>query len=81
MIADYHLDDNETGLQAIDTVQSRLGKKIPVVLITADYSNELRKAAKSAGYVLLNKPVQPLKLKMLLSNFLRESKSQQGAAS
>jgi len=81
MIADYHLDNGETGLQAIAEVQKGLGHEIPVILITADYSNELRQAAKAAGYVLLNKPVKPLKLKMLMSNFLRETKSAQDLAS
>lgn len=80
MIADYHLDNGETGLQAIKAVKTRLGCEIPVILITADYSNELRLAAKNAGYVLLNKPVKPLKLKMLMSNFLRKSKKRNGEA-
>ncbi|WP_345417151.1 NahK/ErcS family hybrid sensor histidine kinase/response regulator, partial [Halioxenophilus aromaticivorans] len=79
MIADFHLDNDETGLQAIAAVHQRLQRDIPVILITADYTNELRQTAKSAGYVILNKPVKPLKLKMLMSNFLRESKAREAA--
>lgn len=73
MIADYHLDNGETGLQAIAAAKKQLNREIPVIMITADYSNDLRQAAKDADYVLLNKPVKPLKLKMLMSNFLRKA--------
>lgn len=79
IIADYHLDD-ETGLEAVTAVHQRLHQKLPVIMITADYSNELRQIAKERGYIMLNKPVKPLKLKVLMSNFLSRQKQESSTA-
>lgn len=73
VIADYHLDDNKTGIDAIEIINSRLSAPLPVVLITANYTNELRQLAKDKGYALLNKPIKPLKLKAVMANILSES--------
>ncbi|GAA6167464.1 hybrid sensor histidine kinase/response regulator [Sessilibacter corallicola] len=78
VVADYHLDDNTTGIQAIDLIKEYTlaqnpnnPKNIPVILATANYSNDLRQLAKSFGFVLLNKPIKPLKLKTAIANRLR----------
>ncbi|MBQ0713225.1 MAG: PAS-domain containing protein [Porticoccus sp.] len=68
MIADYHLDNGATGFDAINLVQEQLSYRLPVVLITANYTKELRRRASDLGYRLLNKPVKPLKLRSLLDN-------------
>ncbi|MBR9912559.1 MAG: PAS domain-containing protein [Gammaproteobacteria bacterium] len=70
MIADYHLDDNRTGLEAIALLEKQLQRTVPVILITANYSNELRQLARDSGYVLMNKPIKPLKLKAVMANIL-----------
>lgn len=73
VLADYHLDDDDTGLDAIDIISVLLPYLPPVVMITADYSNELRQTAKERGFTLMNKPVKPLKLKVLISKLLTDT--------
>ncbi len=70
VIADYHLDDGDTGLQAVDLINQRMPHKIPMLIITANYTNELRQQVKDLGYRLLNKPVKPLKLRSAMVHFL-----------
>ncbi len=70
VIADYHLDDGDTGLQAVDLINQRLSHKVPMLIITANYTNELRQQVKDLGYRLLNKPIKPLKLRSAMVHFL-----------
>ena len=37
LLVDYHLDDGETGIEAVQAIRRRLRKKIPAIIITADY--------------------------------------------
>ncbi|MGO4915133.1 PAS-domain containing protein [Pseudogemmobacter sp. W21_MBD1_M6] len=66
ILADYHLDEGLNGLQAIKALRIRYGS-IPAVLITADHSAELVVRAKADDVVVLNKPLQPLRLRSILS--------------
>jgi CheY-like chemotaxis protein len=65
-LLDYHLDGGATGLelhaQLIDVVGER-----PCVLITADHSEAVRRAAARAQCHLLHKPLKPLALKSLVA--------------
>ncbi|MYM64864.1 NahK/ErcS family hybrid sensor histidine kinase/response regulator [Pseudomaricurvus sp. HS19] len=70
LILDYHLDDDDTGLQAEAIVRRKLKRPVPSLFITANYNNELRQQVKEMGFRLINKPVKPLKLKSVLSFLL-----------
>jgi PAS domain S-box-containing protein len=70
IIADYHLDNGTTGFDALDITQREITPHPPVVMITANYTNELRQQVREQGYSLLNKPVKPHKMKLILSNLL-----------
>ncbi len=72
LILDYHLDDDTTGLDAEVIIRERLATAVPSVMITANYSNELRQQVKDLGFHLLNKPIKPLKLKSILVYLLSE---------
>jgi len=72
LILDYHLDDDTTGLDAEEIIRERLARSVPSVMITANYSNELRQRVKELGFHLLNKPIKPLKLKSVLVYLLSE---------
>ncbi len=73
MLADYHLDDEKTGWQAIGAVRTLLGKPLPAALVTADCSYELRKQMRAHHLPILNKPVKPNRLRALLTSLLSES--------
>jgi CheY-like chemotaxis protein len=67
ILADYHLDDGATGLQAVARVRSAVGAALPAVIITADYSAEVQHEIRGAGLALLRKPVKAAMLRALLS--------------
>jgi CheY-like chemotaxis protein/anti-sigma regulatory factor (Ser/Thr protein kinase) len=70
IIADYHLGGAATGLEAIGKIQAALRRRVPALLITADHSIDLHRAAAGRGYPLLNKPVKPAQLRSLVTHLL-----------
>jgi len=71
ILADYHLDNDENGVDAVSAINSRRRTPAPVVMITANYTNELKQHIRELGYLLMNKPVRPLKLRSALNHLLR----------
>jgi signal transduction histidine kinase/CheY-like chemotaxis protein len=72
IIADYRLADGKTGLNAIATLRERWGE-VPAIVLTADYSPEVRQAVHGAGHQFLNKPVNPARLRSLMTHMLKNS--------
>ncbi|MFW1677759.1 NahK/ErcS family hybrid sensor histidine kinase/response regulator [Pontibacter sp. JAM-7] len=72
LIADYHLDDGENGLDAARQVKAEIGDQLPVLMITANYSLELNQEIRDLGFLMINKPVKPLKLKTTLTHMLEK---------
>ena len=75
VLADYRLDDEETGLDLLHVVSERneseeCKKVIEGVLITAEQNTDLKKQAKTIGFHYLSKPIEPASLKSLLIYFL-----------
>lgn len=68
IIADYHLDDEKTGLAAIAKLRAAYGA-IPAVLATADRTQLLREVAHAADIAVLNKPLKPAALRALLAQW------------
>jgi len=71
MLVDYRLDQDANGIDLMDAVRARVGQAVPGVLITADYREAIRAAARERGYQFLNKPVKPAALRAVLSQFRR----------
>jgi len=70
ILADYHLDNGQTGSDAIHAIRQRLGQEVPAALITADHSAEMRKKMRAQYLPVLNKPVKPNRLRALLTSLL-----------
>jgi Na+/proline symporter/signal transduction histidine kinase len=70
VLMDYHLDGTVTGLEALETLSSHTGDRLPAILITANYTEAVRKAADEFGCPILNKPVRPGALRALLAQIL-----------
>ncbi|WP_445262370.1 PAS domain-containing hybrid sensor histidine kinase/response regulator [Pseudomonas sp. JAI120] len=70
LIADYHLDDDQNGVDAVARINGRRGRAIPALMITANYSNELKLQIRELGHTLMHKPVRPMKLKTAMSHLL-----------
>ncbi|WP_390897274.1 NahK/ErcS family hybrid sensor histidine kinase/response regulator [Pseudomonas grimontii] len=70
LIADYHLDNDQNGVDAVARINGRRGRAIPALMITANYSNELKLQIRELGHTLMHKPVRPMKLKTAMSHLL-----------
>ena len=70
LIADYHLDDEQNGVDAVARINARRASPIPAMMITANYSNELKMQIRELGHTLMHKPVRPMKLKTAMSHLL-----------
>ncbi|MBU2953376.1 hybrid sensor histidine kinase/response regulator [Marinobacter sp. F3R08] len=71
ILADYHLDNDENGVDVVAEINGRRRCPAPVVMITANYTNELKQHIRELGHLLMNKPVKPLKLRSALCHLLR----------
>ncbi|WP_429439934.1 hybrid sensor histidine kinase/response regulator NahK/ErcS' [Pseudomonas sp. BS3782 TE3695] len=74
LIADYHLDDEKNGVDAVARINARRASAIPAMMITANYSNELKQQIRELGHTLMHKPVRPMKLKTAMSHLLGPSR-------
>jgi len=70
VLADYHLD-NESGLNMIRELRKSYGIAIPAILITADRSNEVRAAADLLDVPIINKPLKPAALRLMMTRLHR----------
>lgn len=68
VIADYQLDDGETGL---DICAALLPTEIPVIINSANNEDEIRERVLDAGYQFLRKPVKAPALKRLIKRLTR----------
>ena len=57
IIADFHLENGMTGLDAIATLRRRWGD-VPAVVATADYTEDVATLVAGAGHHLIHKPVR-----------------------
>ncbi|MCL7928460.1 hybrid sensor histidine kinase/response regulator [Halomonas llamarensis] len=75
ILADYHLDNEVTGLMALEALSERLESVVPGIVITADRTEDVAEEVKRAGYQLLLKPVRPAALRALLTRTLQASRA------
>ena len=66
ILADYQLDGDDRGTQAIAELRATTGTQIPAVLITANGSRELRLAGTRDDFAVLTKPVDIERLKPMI---------------
>ena len=72
IISDYHLASGKTGIQAIEQINAAFGSSIPAILISGDTAPEPLRDAKDRGYILLHKPVDPMRLRAVMHELFRE---------
>lgn len=68
LLVDYQLN-NELGTDVIVKLFKQFNLNCPVIIITANHSEDLKNQVKEAGYHLLLKPLKPIKLRQLLNQF------------
>lgn len=73
ILADYHLDQGVTGWDVVTALRAHYGQTIPVVMVTADRSDECRRQLQGLGVPVLNKPVKAGKMRSVLNHLLNDS--------
>ncbi|PSJ60344.1 hybrid sensor histidine kinase/response regulator [Pseudaminobacter soli (ex Li et al. 2025)] len=71
ILADYHLDGGENGLDVIADLRAIYGRDTPAALLTADRSNEVRSAADELDVPVINKPIKPAVLRSTMMRLRR----------
>lgn len=70
LIADYNLDNGDTGLQAIRELRARVGQPVPAIIVSARRDPELGRASLELGVPVLEKPVRAEELQAMLDRML-----------
>jgi signal transduction histidine kinase len=70
IVADYRLQNGETGTQVIARLRAELGSAIPAILVTGTTASELAAEVARADCHLLHKPVAPHELRELIAQKL-----------
>jgi len=70
LLMDYHLDGGVNGIEVAEELRRLWGVEIPVLVITADHTQQAREAAAARGFTLLPKPVKPAALRALMGRLL-----------
>ncbi len=68
LIADYHLDEGDNGIDAIMAARKILGDGLAAILVTADRSTEIKQQTVDADITMLNKPLKPGALRAILQS-------------
>ncbi len=81
VVADYHLDGDVLGVEAIAAVRA-IDPGVPALVVTADHTSETARAVRAAGAALLHKPVSPGRLRAAIAHLVNKppSLSSVGAA-
>jgi signal transduction histidine kinase/CheY-like chemotaxis protein len=72
IISDYHLANGKTGIEAIERIDAAFGASIPAILISGDTAPERLRDARDKGYILLHKPVDPMRLRAVMHQLFKE---------
>ena len=67
IIADYRLEQGETGVAAIDALRERFGHAVPAIVVTGSSMTGHDKEALEHDFHLLIKPVLPNKLRAMIA--------------
>jgi PAS domain S-box-containing protein len=71
IVADFHLADGKTGIEAVQEIRRRWGTNVPAIIVTADDSSEPARRAEELHLPLMLKPVRAARMRALLLHILQ----------
>lgn len=71
ILSDFHLSDQNNGLEIIQEIQDMINIKVPAIIISGDTRTSLKHDIEKTDYHLLTKPIQPVSLRPLLRVLLK----------
>ena len=75
LISDYHLKEDQTGLNVIAGIREQFARNIPAILVTGDTSTAIRKISGDPQLRLASKPVDAEELLTLIDELLHASRT------
>ena len=72
IISDYHLDNDDNGVDLIQRTLSKQAWQAPCIICSADPSEQVREHTNSAQFYFMRKPIKALALKKLMKQLLRD---------
>ena len=70
IIADYHLQKGQTGIEVIAAVRELIGKEVGAILVSGDTSSTLREVKADDSLRIVSKPIQADELLALMAALL-----------
>lgn len=70
ILADYNLDNGDTGLEAIRTLREQAGTVVPAIMISAQRDPEIMRACASLDVPLMEKPIRSEELQSVIERIL-----------
>lgn len=70
IIADYHLDNDQNGVDLVQALMKSQGWQHPAIICSADPSETVRQHTSDAEFLFLRKPVKSLALKRMIKQLL-----------
>ena len=67
ILADYHLENEDSGIEVVQTLFKYWGKTVPCIVISADQTEQVKAESKGLGFLFMQKPIKPLALRAALS--------------
>lgn len=71
VIADYSLR-GQLGTEVVHMIRAATGKPVPAIIVTADVDPQIIDRIKAEGFPVMIKPVNPLRLRVMMHNLLFE---------
>ena len=71
IISDYYLPNSRNGIETIAWLRGELAAQIPAFLISGDTDAAPLQEAKSKGFHLLHKPVNPMALRAMFNQVIK----------
>ncbi|AFU98002.1 PAS domain-containing hybrid sensor histidine kinase/response regulator [Simiduia agarivorans] len=73
ILADYHLDNGDNGVAAVEAIRQAMKEYVPAIILSADFQDDVKQAAKAAGHYFLKKPVKVAALRALMSRHFKRA--------
>ena len=73
IISDYHLDDDKTGVDLLLRSIKKYTWQAPVIICSADPSEQVREQTSAAKFYFMRKPIKALALKKMMRQLLIQS--------
>ncbi len=70
LVSDYHLEEDQTGLNVIAAIREQMARNIPAILVTGDTSIAIRKLPSDRQLRLASKPIDAEELLTLMDELL-----------